>query len=94
MYPSKDWVHSQIPDIVKNGVECLGDDTVDIDELDAEAFVQAYIHIVAGSCISLGRFILGEKYSIFVTCYLDFYILNLTWRHLIILEIVHSLKAI
>lgn len=73
VYPSKDWVQSQIPDIVKNGVECLGDDTIDIDGLDAEAFVQAYIHIVAGSCISLGRificleiFILCETYSRFV----------------------------
>lgn len=37
-------------------MECLGDDTVDLDELDVEAFVQAYIHIVAGSCISVGRF--------------------------------------
>ncbi|XP_048325794.2 anaphase-promoting complex subunit 1 isoform X1 [Ziziphus jujuba] len=61
VYPSKDWVQSQIPDIVKNGVEGLGDDTIDIDELDAEAFVQAYIHIVAGSCISLGLRFAGTK---------------------------------
>ncbi|CAB4301392.1 unnamed protein product [Prunus armeniaca] len=33
-----DWIQSQIPDIVKNGVNCLGDDTDDIDEMDAEAF--------------------------------------------------------
>ncbi|KAF3433403.1 hypothetical protein FNV43_RR24505 [Rhamnella rubrinervis] len=61
VFPSKDWVQSQIPDIVKHGVERLMDDTVDIDELDAEAFVQAYIHIVAGSCISLGLRYAGTK---------------------------------
>lgn len=55
VHPSQDWIQSQIPDIVKNGVNCLGDDTDDIDEMDAEAFVQAYVNIVAGACISLGK---------------------------------------
>lgn len=27
---------------------------MDIDEMDAETFVQAYVNIVAGACISLG----------------------------------------
>lgn len=27
----------------------------DVDEMDAEAFVQAYVNIVVGSCISIGR---------------------------------------
>ncbi|TQD83379.1 hypothetical protein C1H46_031089 [Malus baccata] len=61
IHPSQDWVESQIPDIVKNGVKCLGDDTDDIDEMDAEAFVQAYVNIVAGACISLGLRFAGTK---------------------------------
>ncbi|GMN41281.1 hypothetical protein TIFTF001_010497 [Ficus carica] len=54
VHPTQDWIQSQIPDIVKNGVQWLGDDTSDIDEMDAEVFVQAYVNIVAGACISLG----------------------------------------
>lgn len=27
----------------------------DVDEMDAEVFVQAYVNIVAGACISLGQ---------------------------------------
>lgn len=27
----------------------------DTDELNADAFVQAYVHIVVGACISLGK---------------------------------------
>lgn len=54
VHPSKDWILSQIPEIVKNGLEGLRDDISDIDEMDAETFVQAYVNIVAGACISLG----------------------------------------
>lgn len=61
IHPSQDWIQSQIPDIVKNGVKCLGDDTNDIDEMDAESFVQAYVNIVAGACISLGLRFAGTK---------------------------------
>ncbi|KAJ7959635.1 anaphase-promoting complex subunit 1 [Quillaja saponaria] len=61
VHPSKDWVRSQIPDIVRNGVEGLGDDTSDIDEMDADAFVQAYVNIVAGACISLGLIYAGTR---------------------------------
>lgn len=61
VHPSQDWIQSQIPDIVKNGVNCLGDDTDDIDGMDAEAFVQAYVNIVAGACISLGLRFAGTK---------------------------------
>ena len=39
---------------MKNGVKGLRDDTMDIDEMDAETFVQAYVNIIAGACISLG----------------------------------------
>jgi len=28
----------------------------DVDEMNAEAFVQAYVNIVTGSCISIGMF--------------------------------------
>ncbi|EXB88404.1 Anaphase-promoting complex subunit 1 [Morus notabilis] len=61
VHPSQDWIQSQIPAIVKNGVQRLGDDTSDIDEMDAEVFVQAYVNIVAGACISLGLRFAGTK---------------------------------
>ena len=54
IHPSKDWIQSKIPEIVKNGVKGLRDDTMGIDEMDAETFVQAYVNIIAGACISLG----------------------------------------
>eukprot|EP00257_Ricinus_communis_P020956 XP_015580327.1 anaphase-promoting complex subunit 1 [Ricinus communis] len=47
--------------IVKSGVEGIGDDTSDIDEMDAETFVQAYVNIVAGACISLGLRFAGTR---------------------------------
>ena len=52
--PSKDWILNQIPEIIATGVKGLVDDTSNIDEMDAETFVQAYVNIVAGTCISLG----------------------------------------
>lgn len=55
VHPSKDWVFSQIPEVVRCGVEGLGDDGNDIDDMNAEAFIQAYVNIVAGACISLGK---------------------------------------
>ncbi|XP_050212163.1 anaphase-promoting complex subunit 1 isoform X2 [Mercurialis annua] len=61
VHPSKDWILSQIPEIVRNGVENLGDDTSDIDEMDAETFVQAYVNIVTGACISLGLRFAGTR---------------------------------
>ncbi|GMH15411.1 hypothetical protein Nepgr_017252 [Nepenthes gracilis] len=51
--PSKEWIESQVPIVVKNGVECLREDTFDMVEID-EAIVQAYVNIVTGLCISLG----------------------------------------
>ncbi|URE26434.1 Anaphase-promoting complex subunit [Musa troglodytarum] len=53
MQPSRNWIESQIPDVIKLGVLRL-DGAVDDDEFDAEAVVQAYVNIVAGACISLG----------------------------------------
>ncbi|KAJ9683860.1 hypothetical protein PVL29_016384 [Vitis rotundifolia] len=61
VHPSKDWIQSQIPEIIKNGVKGLGDEIGDTDEMDAEAFVQAYVNIVAGACISLGLRFAGTK---------------------------------
>ncbi|KDP44743.1 hypothetical protein JCGZ_01243 [Jatropha curcas] len=61
VHPSKDWILSQIPEIVKSGVEGLRDDISDVDEMDAETFVQAYVNVVAGACISLGLRFAGTK---------------------------------
>ncbi|XP_065870277.1 anaphase-promoting complex subunit 1 isoform X2 [Euphorbia lathyris] len=61
VHPSNDWILSQIPEIVKGGVAGLRDDISDIDEMDAETFVQAYVNIVAGACISLGLRFAGTK---------------------------------
>lgn len=55
VHPSKDWVWSQIPEIVRCAVEGIGGDDNDIDDMDAEAFTQAYVNIIAGACISLGK---------------------------------------
>ncbi|MED6170431.1 hypothetical protein PIB30_030855 [Stylosanthes scabra] len=61
VHPSKDWVLSQIPQVVKCGVEGLGGDGDDVDDMDAEAFVQAYVNVVAGACISLGLVFAGTR---------------------------------
>ncbi|XP_075671418.1 anaphase-promoting complex subunit 1 isoform X2 [Castanea sativa] len=61
IHPSKDWIQSQIPEIIQHGVKGLRDDSGDIDDMDAEAFVQAYVNIVAGACISLGLRFAGAK---------------------------------
>ncbi|KAF5176246.1 Anaphase-promoting complex subunit, partial [Thalictrum thalictroides] len=51
--PSKDWVQSQVPEIVKTVTTNLGDEASDFDEIDTEALVQAYVNIVSGACISI-----------------------------------------
>ncbi|XP_059457851.1 anaphase-promoting complex subunit 1 [Corylus avellana] len=61
IHPSKDWIQSQIPEIVENGVKGLGVDAIDIDDMEMEAFVQAYVNIVTGACISLGLRYAGTK---------------------------------
>ena len=61
VHASLEWVQSQIPDIVKNGVERLGDETSDMDDMDAEVYVQAYVNIVAGACMSLGKILFMRK---------------------------------
>lgn len=44
-----------MPEVVQNCVKGLGDEMHDADEMDTEAFVQAYVNIVVGACISLGK---------------------------------------
>uniref|UniRef100_A0A2P2JSX6 Anaphase-promoting complex subunit 1 n=4 Tax=Rhizophora mucronata TaxID=61149 RepID=A0A2P2JSX6_RHIMU len=61
VHPSKDWIESQIPGIIKSGVKGLEDDISNYDETEAETFVQAYANIVAGACISLGLRFAGTK---------------------------------
>ncbi|XP_077233026.1 E3 ubiquitin ligase isoform X2 [Tasmannia lanceolata] len=60
VYPSRDWIENQIPEIVKMGVMGLGDES-DNDEVDTEALVQAFVNIVAGACISLGLRYAGTR---------------------------------
>ena len=43
-----------MPEIVKKRVENLGADAGNFNETDIEAFVQAYVNIITGACISLG----------------------------------------
>ncbi|CAK9172113.1 unnamed protein product [Ilex paraguariensis] len=53
VHPSEDWIQFQIPEIIQNCVTSLGDEMGDMNEMDTEAFVLAYVNIVAGACISL-----------------------------------------
>lgn len=59
--PSEDWIQSQVPEVVQNCIACLGDEMNDIDEIDPEAFVQAYVNIVVGACISVGLKFAGTR---------------------------------
>ncbi|KAH0895291.1 hypothetical protein HID58_044859 [Brassica napus] len=59
--PTSDWIQSQVPEFVKNGVSRLQDDMDDMYEVDVEALVQAYVNIVAGACISLGLRFAGTR---------------------------------
>lgn len=59
--PSRDWIESQVPEIVKVGILKVGGETSGSDDFDAEAIVQAYVNIVAGACISLGLKYAGTK---------------------------------
>ncbi|KAE8656310.1 Anaphase-promoting complex subunit 1 [Hibiscus syriacus] len=46
IHPTKDWIQSQIPEIVENGVNSLGDDIMDIDEMDAKTTELLYEYVV------------------------------------------------
>ncbi|EPS73838.1 hypothetical protein M569_00901, partial [Genlisea aurea] len=59
--PSEEWVESQVPKFIKHGVDCLGNEMSDLHEIDAEAFVHAYVNIIAGACISLGLRFAGTR---------------------------------
>ncbi|KAK4480701.1 hypothetical protein RD792_013783 [Penstemon davidsonii] len=61
IHPSEEWIESQIPEVVRSGVKGLGNEMDDIYEMDAEAFVQAYVNIVVGACISLGLRFAGTR---------------------------------
>lgn len=54
VFPSREWVESQIPEFVKVGILKVGDAANDNDDFDPEALVKAYVNIVVGACISLG----------------------------------------
>lgn len=75
--PSEEWIDLQIPEVIKNGVKGLGKEMYDIYEMDAEAFVQAYVNIVVGACISLGNQSPVE-YEIIRYFISRFFILNLS----------------
>lgn len=83
VHPSKDWVWSQIPEIVRCGVEGVGGDDNDVDDMDAEAFMQAYVNIVAGACISLGIMFIGLYFP---------FMMNIA-QVLFILKVIIQLKA-
>ncbi|KAJ4908777.1 Anaphase-promoting complex subunit 1 [Raphanus sativus] len=59
--PTCDWIQSQVPEVVKNGISHLQDDMDDMYEIDVEALVQAYVNIVTGACISLGLRFAGTR---------------------------------
>ncbi|XP_010423455.1 PREDICTED: anaphase-promoting complex subunit 1 isoform X1 [Camelina sativa] len=59
--PTCEWIQSQVPEVVKNGISHLQDDMDDMYEVDVEALVQAYVNIVAGACISLGLRFAGTR---------------------------------
>ncbi|CAN8257090.1 unnamed protein product [Cochlearia groenlandica] len=59
--PTCDWIQSQVPEVVKNGISHLQDDIDDMYEVDVEAIVQAYVNVVAGACISLGLRFAGTR---------------------------------
>ncbi|XP_075104821.1 anaphase-promoting complex subunit 1-like isoform X3 [Nicotiana tabacum] len=61
VHASEGWIHSQIPEVIQNGVKDLGDSMSDTDEIHADAFVQAYVHIMVGACISLGLRYAGTR---------------------------------
>nr|XP_043632201.1 anaphase-promoting complex subunit 1 [Erigeron canadensis] len=61
IHPSEDWIQSQIPKVVLDGIKGLKDEMDDSDDMDIEAVVKAYVYIVAGACISLGLRFAGTK---------------------------------
>ncbi|KAL8144559.1 hypothetical protein V2J09_017591 [Rumex salicifolius] len=59
--PTSTWIESQIPEIVRNGINGLIGDRVDMYEVDEESIVQAYVNIVTGACLSLGLKYAGSR---------------------------------
>ncbi|KAH9317547.1 hypothetical protein KI387_019316, partial [Taxus chinensis] len=53
--PSERWIQSQIPDIMKEGVRIMEDNSDDISEnINMEAIIQSFANIVCGACLSIG----------------------------------------
>lgn len=53
--PGETWIQGQIPDIIKEGVRIMVDNSDDIsDNIDMEALVQSFANIVCGACFSIG----------------------------------------
>lgn len=59
--PSEDWIQAQVPEVVQKCIRGLNDEMRDTDEMDTEAFIQAYVNIVVGACISLGLRFAGTR---------------------------------
>ncbi|MCD7447534.1 Anaphase-promoting complex subunit 1 [Datura stramonium] len=58
-----------VEQVIQNGVKGLGDTASDTDEINADAFVQAYVYIVVGACISLlGYDMLVVEMAIYKSC--------------------------
>lgn len=74
---------------MKGGIEALGDERTDMDEVDEEAVVQAYVNIVAGACISLGKkeiivFIRFYHCAIFLYYFAFWWCKPCAWRFLVL----------
>ncbi|XP_027163442.1 anaphase-promoting complex subunit 1 [Coffea eugenioides] len=61
IYPSEEWIQSQVPKVVQHCIDGLADEMDDANDMDAEAFVQAFVNIVVGACISLGLRFAGTR---------------------------------
>ncbi|KAL3521232.1 hypothetical protein ACH5RR_019381, partial [Cinchona calisaya] len=61
VYPSEDWIQSQVPKVVQHCINGLASEMDDAIAMDAEAFVQAFVNIVVGACISLGLRFAGTR---------------------------------
>lgn len=53
--PSREWVEAQVPEFIRVVIFKSQDDTVTGDECELEDVCQAYVNIITGACISLGK---------------------------------------
>ncbi|KAK8947459.1 Anaphase-promoting complex subunit 1 [Platanthera zijinensis] len=59
--PSREWIESLIPTVLKLWIVQLTNEANDNDEFDRRALVQAYVNIVVGACISIGLKYAGTR---------------------------------